>query len=411
MGIKESFLMAVSAVRSNKLRSILTLFGIAVGVFSIIAVMTAMNALQFSIENGISQLGANTFQVQKYPTSFQMGQDWSKYRNRKNIIVAQGEIVRERSELALHVGMETWSYGNVIKSNKYRTNPNVNMGAFDPIALITNDFNVEFGRGITEADMQRTTYVAVLGANLAKKLFPYSDPINQQIVIDKFVLTVVGIFEEKGSLFGSGGIDETVIVPLSTFLRHNAYHKNVDINITVQAKSREVLNDCIEEVTGILRVVRKVKPGAENDFEIFSNDSLVRQFNELTQYIKLGITGISFIALIAAGIGIMNIMLISVTERTREIGIRKSIGARKTNILSQFLLEAVILCEFGGLAGILIGVIVGNILATMMNIPGIIPIDWIVIGLAICSMVGIGFGVYPAWKAANLDPIESLRFE
>lgn len=410
MGIKESFLMAVSAVRANKLRSILTLFGIAVGVFSIIAVMTAMNALQFGIENGLSQLGANTFQVQKYPNGIQIGpRNWRKYRNRKDLTVTEGEILKERSKLASNIGMESANYGKVVKSNKYRTNPNVGVIGNDPIALITNDYIVEFGRGITESDMQKSARIAVLGKNIAKKLFPYSDPIDQQIVVDESVFTVVGIFEEKGNIFGSGGVDESVIIPLSTLLEK--FGKQRSIHIMVQARSKEVFNDCIEETISILRTIRKVKPGAEDDFEIFSNDSLIRQFNDLTQYIKLGITGVSFIALIAAGIGIMNIMLISVTERTREIGIRKSLGARKNNILSQFLLEAVILCEFGGLVGIIMGVIVGNILAVAMKIPGIIPIDWIVVGLVICSIVGISFGVYPAWKAANLDPIESLRFE
>jgi putative ABC transport system permease protein len=410
MGVKESFLMAVSAVRSNKLRSILTLFGIAVGVFSIIAVMTAMNILQFSIENGLSQLGANTFQIQKYPSGIQIGpRNWRKYRNRKDLTVAEGEIVKARSELALTVGLESGSGGKVVKSNKYKTNPNVGVTGNDPGALITNDYVVEFGRGITEADMQRSARIAVLGKNLANKLFPFSDPIDQHIVVDDAVFTVVGIFEEKGSFFGSGGLDESVIIPLSTFLEK--FGKQRSINIMVKAKSRELLDECMEEVTSILRAARKVKPGAESDFEIFSNDSMIRQFNDLTRYVKLGVTGVSFIALIAAGIGIMNIMLISVTERTREIGIRKSLGARKTNILSQFLLEAIILGEFGGIVGITMGVLIGNVLAVFMKIPGIIPIDWIVIGLVICSVVGIGFGVYPAWKAANLDPIESLRFE
>jgi putative ABC transport system permease protein len=305
--------------------------------------------------------------------------------------------------------MEAWTGGKVVKSSKYKTNPNVGVNGNDPTALVTNDYIVEFGRGITESDMQKSARIAVLGKNLAKKIFPYSDPIDQQIVIDEAVFTVVGVFEEKGSLFGSGGVDESVVIPLSAFLEK--FGKRRSINIMIQAKSREVFDDCIEEATSILRTIRKVKPSAENDFEIFSNDSLVRQFNDLTKYIKLGVTGISFIAIIAAGIGIMNIMLISVTERTREIGIRKSIGAKKKNILSQFLLEAVILCEFGGVAGIVMGLIVGNVLAAVMKIPGIIPVDWVIIGLVICSIVGIGFGVYPAWKAANLDPIESLRFE
>ena len=410
MEIKESFMMAVNAVKSNKLRSILSLFGIAVGVFSVIAVMTAMNALQYSIENGMSQLGANTFQVQKYPSGFHMGPgSWDKYRNRKDIKLDEGQEVREKSKLALHVGMESYTGAKVVKSSKVQTNPNVGVNGEDPEGLITNDYVVEFGRGFTESDMQLSRRIAVIGKNIAKKLFPNSNPIGQDIRIDEGVYTVVGIFQEKGGLFGGGGIDEGVTLPLTTFLEK--FGKERSINIMIQARSKALYQECIEEVTSILRTARKVSPGKESDFEIFSNETLIRQFNDLTKYIKLGVTGISFIALIAAGIGIMNIMLISVTERTREIGIRKSIGARKSNILSQFLMEAIILSEFGGLVGILLGVIVGNVLAALMKIPGIIPIDWVIIGLVICSMVGVGFGVYPAWKAANLDPIESLRYE
>ena len=410
MNIKESFLMAITAVKTNKLRSLLTLFGIAVGVFSIIAVMTAMNALQYSIENGMSQLGANTFQVQKYPIGFHMGPgSWDKYRNRKNLTVEEGTIVKEKSKLANYVGLEAWLYGKVVKSNKFQTNPNINIAGENLEGLITNDFIVDYGRGFSESDLQLSRRVGILGKNIAKKLFPNSSAIGQEVRVDNVVFDVIGVFQDKGGLFGDPGLNEYLIMPLSTFMDN--FGRERSIHIMVQAKSKALYQECIEEVTSILRIARKVRPGNESDFEIFSNETLIREFNDLTKYIKLGVTGISFIALIAAGIGIMNIMLISVTERTREIGIRKSIGAQKKNILSQFLLEAVILSEFGGLIGIIFGVLVGNILASFMGINGIIPVDWVIIGVLICSIVGISFGVYPAWKAANLDPIESLRFE
>lgn len=410
MQIKESFFMAVSAVKTNKLRSMLTLFGIAVGVFSIIAVMTAMNALQYSIENGMSQLGVNTFQVQKYPVGFHMGPgSWEKYRNRKKLTVEEGMIVKEKSKLANHVGLEAWLQAKVVKSNKYQTNPNVSVAGENPEGLITNDYIVDYGRGFSESDLQLGRRVGILGKNLAQKLFPNSSPIGQLVKVDNIVLTVIGVFQDKGGLFGDPGLNEYLVIPISTFM--DSFGKERSIHIMVQAKSKALYQECIEEVTSILRTARKVKPGAESDFEIFSNETLIREFNELTKYIKLGVTGISFIALIAAGIGIMNIMLISVTERTREIGIRKSVGAMKKNILSQFLLEAILLSEFGGFIGIMLGVLVGNLLASFMGVHGIIPVDWVVIGVVICSMVGIGFGVYPAWKAANLDPIESLRYE
>ena len=179
----------------------------------------------------------------------------------------------------------------------------------------------------------------------------------------------------------------------------------------VKALNREVVDDAVEESRAILRTARRVEPGAEDDFGYFSNDSLVKQFNDFTLYLRMGVLLVSSISLLAAGVGIMNIMLVSVTERTREIGIRKSIGAMKKDILSQFMIEAVILCEIGGVLGIFLGVLGGNVVGLLLNVPAVIPWDWVGIGIAVCSLVGLVFGVYPAWKAANLDPIEALRFE
>jgi len=191
----------------------------------------------------------------------------------------------------------------------------------------------------------------------------------------------------------------------------NQYGRERSVNLLVQAKSAELYQATIDEVRSALRVVRKVSPGAEDDFAIFSNDSLIQQFNDLTLYIKLGIGFISFIALLAAGVGIMNIMLVSVTERTREIGIRKAIGARRGNILTQFVVEAVLLSELGGIIGVILGIGGGNLAAMLLKLPPIIPYDWAAVGLIVCSLVGIIFGVYPAWKAATLNPIEALRYE
>ena len=200
-----------------------------------------------------------------------------------------------------------------------------------------------------------------------------------------------------------------MVIPLTTFFGKYGEHRSLNIMIT--AKSQAVYEEAMEQARGILRTARKVPPGADDDFEFFSNDSLIRQFNDFTFYVKLGVGFISFIALVAAGIGIMNIMLVSVTERTREIGIRKAVGAQKRSILSQFLAEAVFLSQLGGVGGILVGVLAGNLLAVIMSVPAVFPLDWAIIGFVVCSAIGVGFGVYPAWKAANLDPIEALRYE
>jgi len=189
------------------------------------------------------------------------------------------------------------------------------------------------------------------------------------------------------------------------------YGKLRSVNIMIKAKSTEAYDDCVEEARMLLRTIRNVAPGDEDDFTIFSNDSLISTFNDFTLYVKLGVGFMSFISLLAAGIGIMNIMLVSVTERTREIGIRKALGARKSNILSQFITEAIVLCQIGGVIGVGLGILGGNLTAIAFNFPPVFPLDWALIGFAITTFVGVVFGVYPAWKAANLDPIDSLRYE
>jgi putative ABC transport system permease protein len=206
-----------------------------------------------------------------------------------------------------------------------------------------------------------------------------------------------------------GQSDNIVIIPLSTFLQQ--YGRKQSVHIMIKAASPEVYEDCLEEARSILRTKRKVPPGEEDDFNIFSNDSMIETFNSFTKYVKLGVGFISFVSLLAAGVGIMNIMLVSVTERTREIGIRKAIGAQRSTILGQFLSEAIVLCQLGGIVGIVMGILGGNLAALAFNIPAVMPWDWALIGFALCSFVGIVFGVYPAWKAANLDPIEALRYE
>jgi len=209
-----------------------------------------------------------------------------------------------------------------------------------------------------------------------------------------------------------GNQDNFAVVPITAGLnRFGVAHWARSLNILVQARDQASYEDTVEQVRGIMRVLRKVPPGKEDDFEILSNDSLIAQFNSFTMAVRLGVSLISSIALLAAGIGIMNIMLVSVTERTREIGIRRAVGARKRNIMTQFIMEAIVLCEVGGVIGVVLGILGGNATSYFMKLPPVIPFDWIIIGLVICSIVGIVFVTYPAYKAANLDPIESLRYE
>ncbi len=408
--IRESLRMALVSVRTNRLRSILTLLGIAVGVFSIIAVMTAMGVLVNGIESGISQLGANTFQIQR--TGMFRSNDpheRAKMRNRKNIRIEQGALVKERTTLAKEVGLESWDFGKVVASPRgQKTNPNVQICGEDIEGFATNNWDISDGRLFSLDELNSDKKVAILGGGVVQKVFPKTDPIGQTIRVDGQEYEVIGVIEAKGGMLG-GNEDNFIAVPLTTFF--DVYGKDRDIHIMVTAKGADTYDDCLEQVRGILRTARRVAPGDDDDFYVFSNDSVIAVFNDFTKYVRLGIMLISAIALIAAGVGIMNIMLVSVTERTREIGIRKAIGARRNNILTQFILEAIVLSQLGGIIGIILGIAGGNVAAILLSAPPIIPWDWAAIGFGICSVIGIVFGVYPAWKASNLDPIDALRYE
>ncbi|OYV88475.1 MAG: hypothetical protein B7Z63_00400, partial [Ignavibacteriae bacterium 37-53-5] len=263
------------------------------------------------------------------------------------------------------------------------------------------------GRTLTQSDLDVDRLACVIDPNMAKALFPHSDPLGRDVNINGIGYRVVGVIKDQGNVLGEG--NPYLMIPLTTFFARYGHRRSLDIY--VQAGSQKLFNAAEEQVEGILRTIRQVPPGKPNDFEVISNASLIDQFNHITRYVRLGAIVVSAIALLAAGVGIMNIMLVGVTERTREIGVRKSIGATKHNILIQFLLEAIVLCELGGVVGVLLGILGGNLAALALHMKAAFPLDWAIIGLVVCSLVGVTFGVYPAYKAASVDPIESLRYE
>lgn len=408
MQLKESIIMALNSLTTNKMRSVLTLVGISIGLFSIIIVMTAIGAVQKTVEESFSSIGTNNFIVQKFP-AVRMGHgSWRQYRNRKDLTAEDGERLKDMTILPEAIGIELDRGGKVVKYGSESTNPNVNLAGVNLDNLKTSDRTVAVGRAFSKQDLDYNKKVVILGKTVADKLYDFIDPIGTEVTVDNQKFEVIGVFEEKGSVLGSGQ-DNFVSIPLSTYQR--IYGSDENGSYTIMAPSPELMERTMDEVIGALRVIRKVPLGEDNDFEIVTNDQLVDQFNELTQYFKLGAGVVAFIALLAAGIGIMNIMLVSVTERTREIGIRKAIGARKAIIRSQFVAEAVVLSQIGGIAGIIIGVLGGNLVAIAIGVSVVVPIEWILIGLTVTTFVGIAFGVYPAIKASNLDPIEALRYE
>ncbi|PJA97225.1 MAG: peptide ABC transporter permease [Ignavibacteriales bacterium CG_4_9_14_3_um_filter_34_10] len=412
MSISEIFNISITSLRTNKLRSSLTILGIVVGIFSIIAMSTVIEMLQASIESGVSALGKNTFQIQKWP-AFQTHnpQEDAEVRNRRNLTMEEFFRLREKLDgKAKSVGAELWRFGKLVKFGNKETNPNVNLSGCTPEAFENNNWNVELGRAFNWNEVNSASNYIILGKDISNVLFKDRDPINEEVKIDSKKFRVIGVLESVGAFFGQSQ-DNFVLIPISTFQTYYGSDRRNSVNITVMTFSKDDYKSLMELSEGYFRTIRKVPPGKPNDFDFRTNEEVLKQINQITSGVKIGAYVVAAIALLAAGIGIMNIMLVSVTERTKEIGIRKSIGAKKKNILFQFLFESTTLCLFGGFWGIILGLIVGIFLGSLLSAKVIIPFDWVAIGVSLCVFIGVGFGTYPAYKASNLDPIEALRYE
>jgi putative ABC transport system permease protein len=413
MRFREIIAMAMSSLGANKLRSALTMTGITIGVFSVISVMTAIGALQNSIESGISFLGSNIFQFAKYPaTGNASGEAQKKYENRHNVTYQQALRYSELMEgSAREICLKT--FGHDLKSqavyNGVKTTPSLTVVGSNRGFLTANAYSLGYGRNLSDEDVKFSRQVLVVGKTIEKRLFPHESPIGKEIRLSGHTYTIIGVLEEKGTSFGQNQ-DDICIMPITRFFENYGEAKRT-VNIATQSFSQETYNRTLDKGIGAMRMARGLRANEPDDFEIYSNDSLKSAFTSIAGVVRIGAFVISLIALIAAGIGIMNIMLVSVTERTKEIGVRKSIGARSRDILRQFLAEAVFISEAGGILGILLGVIGGDLLAMWLKADLIFPFGWAIAGLVVCSVIGIGFGFYPAYRAASLDPIEALRFE
>jgi putative ABC transport system permease protein len=400
--------MAFGALRANKLRSILTMLGVMIGVFSVIGVMTALSVIQGSIETGLSFLGSNLFQFGKYPVISKNDPE-DAFANRRNISLDQAnEYKRLMEGQAAAICLKVFDGGKSASYRREKVQGKTVVGTNENF-LIANAYSLDYGRNISPEDVALGRNVVVVGKSIEKGLFPNESPINKQINVNNQPFRIVGVLESKGSSFGQSQ-DDLILVPITTFFADYG-HANRTVNIATQSTSQETYNATLDKAIGAMRAARGLRVRQDNDFEVYSNDTLLTAFAQIAGTIRSGAFVISAIALLAAGIGIMNIMLVSVTERTREIGVRKAIGARKNDIVKQFLIEAVLLSEVGGIVGIIVGVGGGNILAFVWNMSVVFPWGWALTGLVVCSLIGTGFGWYPAWKAAKLHPIEALRFE
>jgi putative ABC transport system permease protein len=409
----EIITMALGSLGANKLRSALTMVGITIGVFSVISVMTAIGALQNSIETGISFLGSNIFQFAKYPANLSTsGNVKKKYQNRRDITYRQALHYYQLMEgSAREICLKSFAYevkGQAVY-NGVKTTPSLLLVGTNRSFLTANAYTLGYGRNLNDEDVEFARRVIVVGKTLEKRLFPHETPLGKVIRVSSHTYTVIGVTAEKGTAFGQSQ-DDLCIIPITRFFEDYGEAKRT-VNIATQAFSTEAYNRTLDKGVGAMRTARGLRANQENDFEIYSNDSLKNAFMSIAGVVRIGAFVISLIALLAAGIGIMNIMLVSVTERTKEIGVRKSIGARSRDVLRQFLTEAVFISEAGGILGIVLGVIGGDLLAAWLKVDLIFPYGWAIVGVLVCSAIGIGFGLYPAYRAANLDPIEALRYE
>jgi putative ABC transport system permease protein len=399
--------MAWRSLGRNKLRSALTVSGITIGVFSVISVMTTISALQSTIESGLTFLGTNVFQFAKYPgTISTFGDDG--FRNRRDIdYQTYLTFVRLMGDQADAVCPKVFEQNVQAIFENRKTNPNLKICGTNQGFFVANNFEIGAGRNLSADDVEFSRSVCVIGKAVVDRLFPQAGAVKKTIRLDGKSYSVVGIFARKGVAFG-GNADNTVIIPITTFFE-NYGSRNRTINVAVQARNQNLYKRTMSHAIGAFRQARNLRAEDMNDFEVDTSEALLRAFRDVAGVVRTGAFGLSTIALIAAGVGIMNIMLISVAERTKEIGVCKALGAKRRDIRLQFLFEALFLSLLGAVSGSVLGVTAGNTVAAFLNAPLVFPSAWTIIGGLVCSGIGIVFGLYPAHKAASLAPIEALR--
>lgn len=411
----ESLLQALDAMRAHKMRASLTLIGVVIGVATIIAVMTILGGIKNTLDTSMrNSLGVNVFQVQRYDNRQGMHVGHGRRERRPIIEASYADAIRERCPSVRRVGVETWDFGYTIRRGALESNARQQIAGGSPEFGDNNGYYVSLGRPVNAFDDFSSRFVVVISDETRRSLFEGLDPIGQFVRIGAHKFEVIGVFEHRGSVLGESQ-DNINWIPLSTFERifgkKYPWGDDRSVNLTVQAWSTQVFEQAQEEVIEVLRAERGLKPGQANNFALWTPDQMQQSFSQMTAWIGYAAFGVTGISLLVAGIGIMNIMLVSVTERTREIGLRKALGGSKRSILRQFLIEAVMLSEVGGALGIVIGYCIAIMVNASIQYPAPVPVFAIILAILFCSMVGIGFGMWPAIKAAKLDPINALRYE
>ncbi len=406
---------AIQATRANLLRTILTMLIIAFGIMALVGILTAIDGIKYAMTDKFSLMGANTFKIMNQSSKIRIGgKKRPRSSEKKNPEITQKNIQdfiqNYTFPATISISSANMQVGQVKYENR-KTNPNISIKGGDEGFLVVEGYSIAQGRNFNLFEVKEGLPVVIIGEQVRKELFPYQNPLQKQVTINGKHFTVIGVFEEKGSALGFGG-DKIVVMPYLTLDKNFANltgNKNYQINVTV--KENTLLDPAIEEARAVMRKVRGLNVQQEDNFGFIKSDALSTLLMDELAIVRIAATFIGLITLTGAAVGLMNIMLVSVTERTREIGIRKSLGATKKNILSQFLTEAVVICQLGGLLGIILGILIGNLVSVAIGTAFIIPWLWIGVAVTLCLIVGLVSGIYPAWKAANLDPIEALRYE
>ena len=408
--IKESALMALDTLRANKLRSSLTILGVSVGVVTVIFMVSIIQGLNKAFADQIESLGSNTIFVSKFAPSFGRPPGPDEI-HRKDLTMDDAEALRKEAQSIVGVSPIHRMLAATLRYQDKQTDTPILLGVTPYYEFVHSQY-VASGRFVSDIDMQDRSNVVIIGVDVKQALFPYEDPVDKEVRINGNPYRVIGVMEPLGNFFGQSR-DNSIFIPISTFDKYypDRPFPEVVFFVIIRPRSRAFVKPAIDEITDILRRRRRVPAGAPDDFGISSQDSLLDVYNQLTGATALVLTSISFVALMIGGIGVMNIMLVSVTERTKEIGVRKAVGATKLNILSQFLIEAVVLTAIGGIAGLAVGEVASLLMNKYSPLPAYVPLWAIGVGVGISAAVGIVFGLWPAWKAARLNPIDALRWE